>query len=258
MKLCIELKEIARCLSCNGLVKPDIVFFGESVCLCFLSGLFGSLTSLTYGLQLPPRFIQSIPAMRQADLVIVLGTSLTVHPFASLAGRVDESCPRVLINIERVGDFGHRKRDVVLLGKCDEIIKELCAKLGWEEELEKAWAETAEGAIVERTNEEQKSKEQSGDEDEKDLKEVGFLTAAIEARLDLQEKMKGEKEKEINVTERERVPANHGPILDVPSEPSRPTAELLETEKEKETSISTSKSSNAEENGGVDSIGGKL
>jgi NAD+-dependent protein deacetylase SIR2 len=33
MKRCIELKEIARCLSCNGLVKPDIVFFGESVCL---------------------------------------------------------------------------------------------------------------------------------------------------------------------------------------------------------------------------------
>lgn len=37
MKLCIELKEIARCLSCNGLVKPDIVFFGESVCLRFRS-----------------------------------------------------------------------------------------------------------------------------------------------------------------------------------------------------------------------------
>jgi NAD-dependent histone deacetylase SIR2 len=37
MKLCIELKEIARCLSCNGLVKPDIVFFGESVGALFLS-----------------------------------------------------------------------------------------------------------------------------------------------------------------------------------------------------------------------------
>ena len=43
MKLCIELKEIARCLSCNGLVKPDIVFFGEEVCLRFplvRSGVF--------------------------------------------------------------------------------------------------------------------------------------------------------------------------------------------------------------------------
>ena len=33
MKAMIEAQDIARCLSkdCNGLVKPDIVFFGESV-----------------------------------------------------------------------------------------------------------------------------------------------------------------------------------------------------------------------------------
>src|ERR1700733_10156348 len=83
--------------------------------------------------------------MGRADLLIVIGTSLTVHPFASLAGMVQKSCPRVLINIERVGNFGHKASDVVLLGKCDEIVRDLCAELGWGEELEKAWAETADG-----------------------------------------------------------------------------------------------------------------
>lgn len=51
---------------CRGLVKPDIVFFGES---------------------LPARFWASVPQdFADADLLIVLGTSLVVHPFASLIG----------------------------------------------------------------------------------------------------------------------------------------------------------------------------
>jgi len=80
--------------------------------------------------------------MRSADLLIVMGTSLTVHPFASLAGMVEESCPRVLINLDQVGDFGSRGDDVILLGKCDEIITELCKELGWERELLRLWEET--------------------------------------------------------------------------------------------------------------------
>ena len=31
MRECIEQKKIARCDKCKGLVKPDIVFFGEAV-----------------------------------------------------------------------------------------------------------------------------------------------------------------------------------------------------------------------------------
>lgn len=66
-----------------------------------------------------------------------------MHPFASLAGMVAKDCPRVLINLERVGDFGSRTDDVILLGKCDEVIRDLAKALGWEEELERAWEETA-------------------------------------------------------------------------------------------------------------------
>ncbi|KAF8885676.1 DHS-like NAD/FAD-binding domain-containing protein [Gymnopilus junonius] len=129
MKEHILEKKIAKCPECGGYVKPDIVFFGEG---------------------LPPQFIQSLPNLRKADLLIVMGTSLTVQPFASLAGMVDTTCPRVLINLDRVGDFGSRSDDVVLLGKCDDIVRDLCKELGWEEELNELWETTKETVITEK------------------------------------------------------------------------------------------------------------
>lgn len=92
--------------------------------------------------QLPPKFHASIRSLQRADLLIVIGTSLTVHPFASLVDLVPDDCPRVLINLDEVGDFD-RQNDVILLGKCDDIVQKLCCELGWEEELERAWAVTA-------------------------------------------------------------------------------------------------------------------
>jgi NAD-dependent histone deacetylase SIR2 len=71
-----------------------------------------------------------------------MGTSLTVQPFASLADRVDSSCPRVLINLDHVGSFGSRSDDVILLGKCDEIVRNLSKELGWEDELVRLWDAT--------------------------------------------------------------------------------------------------------------------
>jgi NAD-dependent SIR2 family protein deacetylase len=50
----------------RGLVKPDIVFFGE---------------------QLPERFYERMEYdFPICDLLLVMGTSLVVHPFASLIG----------------------------------------------------------------------------------------------------------------------------------------------------------------------------
>ena len=97
--------------------------------------------------QLPPKFHASIRSLQKADLLIVIGTSLTVHPFASLVDLVPHNCPRVLINLDEVGHF-NKQDDVVLLGKCDDIVRELCRELGWEEELENAWAETANSVEV--------------------------------------------------------------------------------------------------------------
>jgi NAD-dependent histone deacetylase SIR2 len=141
-----------------------------------------------------------------------MGTSLTVHPFASLAGLVSDDCPRVLINMERVGDFGERADDVILLGKCDIIVKELCKELGWGDELSEAWEKTAdlvesfpqpaggkEGEEEEKKGEEAGAKGKGvdktaaspdidGDLEEKRVQdEVEALTAAVEESLKLTE-----------------------------------------------------------------------
>ncbi|KAH8818682.1 Sir2 family histone deacetylase Hst2 [Flagelloscypha sp. PMI_526] len=122
MKRLVLAKQVPKCKECGGLVKPDIVFFGES---------------------LPEEFIKAIPSIQNADLMIVMGTSLTVHPFASLAFYATDDCPRVLVNLDKVGDFGSRGDDVLLLGKCDDIVIELAQALGWEKELRNLWDQTA-------------------------------------------------------------------------------------------------------------------
>ena len=118
----------------GGLVKPDIVFFGE---------------------QLPERFFNlAEDDFGACDLLIVMGTSLRVQPFASLVGRVPQNCPRLLINREEVGqanpmlenlglrdpsalDFSEfNTRDAAYLGDCDGGVRALAAALGWGTELE--------------------------------------------------------------------------------------------------------------------------
>lgn len=166
---------IPRCKSpkCGGLVKPDIVFFGEA---------------------LPSDFIKNIPLIKQADLLIIIGTSLMVQPFASLAGMPDpRKCRRALINLERVYDLGRRPGDTVLLGECDAIVRELCEALGWGEELDREWAdmglegkrEEAKEKLKKVVEDEQKEKEEREEELEK---EVDKITESIEKRLGLEEK----------------------------------------------------------------------
>uniref|UniRef100_A0AAR2KMF8 NAD-dependent protein deacetylase sirtuin-2 n=1 Tax=Pygocentrus nattereri TaxID=42514 RepID=A0AAR2KMF8_PYGNA len=126
MKEKIFSEDIPKCEACNNLVKPDIVFFGEN---------------------LPARFFS---AMKQdfpsCDLLIIMGTSLQVQPFASLV--IPNSCPRLLINLEKTGqsdfassllgfgggmDFDSDKayRDVAQLSTCDDGCLALADLLGW-------------------------------------------------------------------------------------------------------------------------------
>ena len=136
VKEAIMSQNPCRCVKtkgCEGLVKPGIVFFGES---------------------LPERFWSSIPKdFKAADLLIVMGSSLVVQPFASLIDKPREETPRILINREIVGEthpdlrrMGYRRgfdfsndvdsNDIALLGDCDDIIVELCSKLGWSSDLQ--------------------------------------------------------------------------------------------------------------------------
>lgn len=123
MKQVVEKGDVPRCHTpeCNGLVKPDIVFFGEA---------------------LPEAFFMNRTLPQAADLCIIMGTSLTVQPFASLPSFCQDETPRLLINMERVGGLGSRADDVLLLGDCDEGVRKLAEALGWLEELEALWEET--------------------------------------------------------------------------------------------------------------------
>ena len=130
----IQSGDVPHCIvpSCNGLVKPDIVFFGES---------------------LPDSFRQNMPKIAQANLVIIMGTSLTVQPFASLPDYALEGVPRVMINLERVGGLGSRPDDVCILSECDKGVRDLADALSWREELEAVWTEVygkeADGDVAE-------------------------------------------------------------------------------------------------------------
>lgn len=73
---------------CGGLVKPDIVFFGE---------------------QLPKSFYSAPQIVGKADLAIIIGTSLKVNPFAYLAQIIPPEAPVILINRDDVLGDKNRK-----------------------------------------------------------------------------------------------------------------------------------------------------
>ncbi|KAM0326188.1 hypothetical protein ACHAQA_006785 [Verticillium albo-atrum] len=149
---------VPRCedRACGGLVKPDIVFFGEA---------------------LPARFRENTHLAAQADLVIVAGTSLSVYPFAGLPEYARGGVPRVLLNRERVGQVGRRGDDVVELGACDDGVRKLAALLGWGEELEALWR----GIVGDKEAERQLAAAEKGQEEIQD--EVDKLTEEVESAL---------------------------------------------------------------------------
>jgi len=185
MKDHINRKAIAKCEKCGGYVKPDIVFFGEGVSRSRPQWFLVGDTNHPIFTQLPPNFGRAVSNLLDADLLIVMGTSLTVHPFASLAGMVESTCPRVLINLEHVGDFGARADDVILLGSCDEVVRNLCKELGWEDDLVQLWNETEASVLIAPHAEADipETHEENSKKDEEKRKENPAVLEAIEARL---------------------------------------------------------------------------
>lgn len=127
-----EKGEVPRCVKCSGVVKPDVVFFGENLPDSFFRGS-----------RIDPR---------SAELLIIMGTSLTVYPFASLVEMVLDNIPRIIINNTRVGgdefivmqDFNGRNpiegeqppyRDVWLDGDLQEQVQKLADAMGFGNEL---------------------------------------------------------------------------------------------------------------------------
>jgi len=75
---------VPTCNICGGIQQPDVVLFGQG---------------------LPSSFFDHLSDLRECDLLIVMGTSLKVYPFAGLVNSVPDSTPRLLFNNEPVGAF---------------------------------------------------------------------------------------------------------------------------------------------------------
>ncbi|KAG6055939.1 hypothetical protein E4U17_002611 [Claviceps sp. LM77 group G4] len=160
MKLHVADATVPYCKDphCRGIVKPDIVFFGEAM---------------------PTLFRDNCQYPATADVILVMGTSLSVAPFSATPDMAPGGTPRLLINKERVGSLGHRTDDVLVLGTCDDGVRKFADELGWRDELEALWRgvvgdEEAERQLVSAAKQKKKLED-----------EVNLLTERVESALKL-------------------------------------------------------------------------
>jgi len=119
---CIRNKKVLYCNNSKckgeGILKPEITFFGEKVPKIF---------DKTFKLDLNSN----------CDCIIVIGTSLKVGGSVhEILKKMDPTIPRILINknIVEISNMPNNKSsgfDLSLLGNCDDIISYLCSLLGW-------------------------------------------------------------------------------------------------------------------------------
>lgn len=103
----VKEEGVARC-DCGGLVKPDVVLFGE---------------------ELPPDFSQAQGEVKNASLLFVLGSSLTVWPVAGLVPlAVSFGASLIIANAEPT-PYDHHA-DVVLRGDLATMAELLAHALG--------------------------------------------------------------------------------------------------------------------------------
>ena len=103
-----DMGTLPKCQECGGLLRPHVVWFGES---------------LDY-----PLLHQAMEASRTCQVMLVIGTSAVVQPAASLALETKGAGGKVAeINVEETPNS--RMMDFVLLGKAGEIVPELVNSL---------------------------------------------------------------------------------------------------------------------------------
>ena len=104
----------------QGVIKPDVIFFGEDLPLSYHD--------------LAPR------DLLDCDLMLILGTSLEVFPVAGLVYQLPKGMPRVLMNKYIVdpftGDYQTRSNDFVFAGDLVQGVELLVQKLNWEDEFD--------------------------------------------------------------------------------------------------------------------------
>lgn len=132
--------------------------------------------------------------------MIIIGTSLKVHPFARLPDLAPPTCPRLLLNLEPAGAIGQRPNDVVHLGPCDSAVRELCDILGWRDELEVIWKRAGGGSKVKKDSKTVKDADSTANV--RNTKDAGGSSEVTAKNLQQKEKKSGDKTPEENNVEK--------------------------------------------------------
>jgi NAD-dependent deacetylase len=104
----IERGEIPRCLHCGGILKPDVILFGE---------------------QLPQKaWLEAQREARQCDLMLVAGSSLEVLPVAGLPMQaLDRGAHLIIIN--NTPTYLNVRADLVFLEDVAEILPAIAKRV---------------------------------------------------------------------------------------------------------------------------------
>ena len=106
----IMAQRVPHCSKCKvGVLKPNIVFFGED-----LGDAFHTQMSEDHG---------------KVDLLVVVGSSLQVRPVSTVPYNIAPEVPQILINREVLPKY---HADIKLLGNCDQILALLALAIGGE------------------------------------------------------------------------------------------------------------------------------
>ena len=100
----VEKGEVYYCPECKGPCKPNVVFYGEG---------------------LPPRFFEKLSDSKDVDIIIIMGTSLKVNPFASIPYLTNPNAYILVFNMEKVGEFGYdllEEESLFIEGKTDKSV----------------------------------------------------------------------------------------------------------------------------------------
>ena len=100
----INKGEVYYCPECKGPCKPNVVFYGEG---------------------LPPRFFEKLYDSKDVDIIIIMGTSLKVNPFASIPYLTNRNAYILVFNMEKVGEFGYdllEDESLFIEGKTDKSV----------------------------------------------------------------------------------------------------------------------------------------
>ncbi|CAG5126862.1 unnamed protein product, partial [Candidula unifasciata] len=134
----------SHCLNCNELYDLEWMkeqIFADQIPMCTKEGCSGVVKP-------------GNADFAKCDLLIVMGTSLAVQPFASLVSRVPAHTPRLYINLEKGASINNplaaliygdgfnfdsedNYRDVFKEATCDDGCQALADLLGWGDELKK-------------------------------------------------------------------------------------------------------------------------